>query len=67
MKESLEHFRELQRQAQTEAKRWRDCWSAGQGVGLISDIKPCGEIMADLMSEYEAARTGLPSFETTRV
>lgn len=67
MKESLEHFRELQRQAETEAKRWRDCWSAGHGVGLIHEIKPCGEIVADLMAEYEAVRTGLPSFEGSRV
>lgn len=33
------------------AKRWKDIWSAGQGVGLIHDVKPIGEIVEDLMRE----------------
>jgi nitronate monooxygenase len=33
------------------AKRWRDIWSAGQGVGLIHDVKPIGAIVEDLMRE----------------
>ena len=33
------------------AKRWRDIWSAGQGVGLIHDVKPMGQIVEDLMRE----------------
>ncbi len=36
---------------------WKEVWSAGQGVGLIEDILPAGEIVERLMSEYqEAAR-----------
>jgi nitronate monooxygenase len=33
------------------AKRWKDIWSAGQGVGLIHAIKPMGEIVEDLARE----------------
>lgn len=33
------------------AKRWRDIWSAGQGVGLIHEVKPMGEIVEDLARE----------------
>ena len=30
------------------AKRWRDIWSAGQGVGLIPEVKPLATIVEDL-------------------
>jgi nitronate monooxygenase len=33
------------------AKRWRDIWSAGQGVGLIHDVKPMGALVEDIMRE----------------
>lgn len=33
------------------AKRWRDIWSAGQGVALIDKVKPMGEIVEDLVRE----------------
>jgi nitronate monooxygenase len=33
------------------AKRWKDIWSAGQGVGLIHDVKPMGEIVEALARE----------------
>lgn len=33
------------------AKRWKDIWSAGQGVGLIHEIKPMGAIVEDLARE----------------
>ena len=33
------------------AKRWKDIWSAGQGVGLISEVKPMGAIVEDLARE----------------
>lgn len=32
-------------------KRWRDIWSAGQGVGLIHEVKPLGAIVEDLARE----------------
>ncbi|MDB5099685.1 MAG: 2-nitropropane dioxygenase [Cyanobacteria bacterium RYN_339] len=62
LKESLEKFRAAKREGGTEIKRWRDVWSAGQTVGLITQVKPCREIVADLMSEYHAARASLPAF-----
>jgi len=33
------------------AKRWKDIWSAGQGVGQIHAIKPIGAIVEDLVRE----------------
>lgn len=63
LRESLKSFRELQAKSEHEAKRWRDCWSAGQGVALIEAIRPCGEIVRELMAEYELARAALPAFE----
>lgn len=38
---------------------WKTVWSAGQGVGLIHDIKPTAEIMKRLMAEYHEARNAL--------
>ena len=37
------------------AKRWKDIWSAGQGVGLIHDVKPMGAIVEDLAREAHEA------------
>lgn len=31
---------------------WKTVWSAGQGVGLIHDIKPTKEVMETLVKEY---------------
>lgn len=36
-------------------KAWRDIWSAGQGVGAISDVPPVAELVARLKKEYDAA------------
>ena len=33
------------------AKRWRDIWSAGQGVGLIERVEPIGAIVEALAKE----------------
>lgn len=38
---------------------WKTVWSAGQGVGLIHDIKPTAEIMKQLVREYWEARNAL--------
>ncbi|MCA1298566.1 NAD(P)H-dependent flavin oxidoreductase [Stappia indica] len=37
------------------AKRWRDIWAAGQGVGKSRAIEPVSEIVATLEAEYRAA------------
>lgn len=37
-------------------RRWKDTWSAGQGVGQVHRVEPAAEIVARLTREYEAAR-----------
>ncbi|MDN4593099.1 NAD(P)H-dependent flavin oxidoreductase [Polycladomyces subterraneus] len=50
-KESVD-FSELN---QSDAKAWRDIWSAGQGVGQIKRVQTVAEIVADLRREYDEA------------
>lgn len=38
-----------------EAKLWRDIWSAGQGVGAITDLPDCASLCLRLTEEYAAA------------
>jgi nitronate monooxygenase len=42
-----------------EAKVWRDLWSAGQGIGSISEVVPVAGLVARLGREYRAARERL--------
>ena len=37
------------------AKKWKDIWSAGQGVSLIHEVKPVGQIVEDVVREYHDA------------
>ena len=37
------------------AKRWKSIWSAGHGSALVEEIQPIGEIVQDLVGEYEQA------------
>ena len=37
------------------AKRWKDIWSAGQGVSLVRDVKPIEQIVLDIVREYHDA------------
>ncbi|WP_320820180.1 nitronate monooxygenase family protein [Thalassolituus sp.] len=39
----------------TKAKPWKDLWSAGQGVGSISDLPDAGTLVVRLKEEYRAA------------
>ena len=39
-----------------DLKRWRDIWSAGQGVGAVDRICPLAEVVDQLEREYRAAR-----------
>ncbi len=41
-----------------DAKRWRDVWSAGQGVGAIDEVLPIAGIVSRLEQEYLAAKEG---------
>jgi nitronate monooxygenase len=38
------------------APTWKEVWSAGQGVGLIEEILPAGEIVRRLVAEFHEAR-----------
>ncbi len=36
-------------------KRWKDIWSAGQGVTTVTEIKPIANIVEDIVREYHDA------------
>jgi nitronate monooxygenase len=40
----------------SDARRWRDLWAAGQGVGAIRDVVSIPELVDRLVQEYQAAR-----------
>lgn len=46
---------DLGRPENTQAKRWRDVWSAGQGAGAVRSVEPVRAIVDRLTAEYEAA------------
>jgi nitronate monooxygenase len=48
----------------TEARAWKDIWSAGHGVGGIADIIPAGDLCARLGREYHAALRRLSDFNS---
>lgn len=43
----------------SEAKVWKNIWSAGHGVGSIADIPSTAELVARLKKEYAEARAAL--------
>jgi nitronate monooxygenase len=45
------------------AKKWRDVWSAGQGIAVAKDIKPIAAIVEDMVREYVDATSALPRLE----
>ncbi|MFG1179818.1 NAD(P)H-dependent flavin oxidoreductase [Xanthobacter versatilis] len=40
----------------SEAKAWKNVWSAGQGVGSVREVLPAAELCRQLIAEYHAAR-----------
>ena len=42
-------------QEQQVAKRWKDLWSAGQGIGAVRAIEPMSAVVDSLVREYHAA------------
>lgn len=65
LRSSLEAFRaakDAEADAPMRPSAWKDVWSAGHGVSLLSEVAGCGELIQRMMAEYEATRTGLPSF-----
>jgi nitronate monooxygenase len=53
VKKDQVNFDSMQRD--TNAKAWRDIWSAGHGVGAIHKIEPVSEIINCLEQEYKEA------------
>jgi nitronate monooxygenase len=47
---------DLGRPEDNDAKRWKDVWSAGQGVGAVRAIEQVGAIVDQLAGEYAAAK-----------
>ena len=43
----------------TAAKAWKDIWGAGQGVGSVNSVQPAADIIAQMISEYCAAKDKL--------
>ncbi len=47
----------------SQGKKWKDIWSAGQGIALAKEIKPIGAIVEDIVREYVDATRALPGLE----
>lgn len=43
----------------SKSKAWKDIWSAGQGVGAVTEIVGAAELVGRLRREYDAARARL--------
>ena len=41
---------------ETKVKAWKDIWSAGQGVGTISQVEPMADIVERMAREYTDAK-----------
>ena len=41
--------------SQEQIRIWRDVWSAGHGVGNVTDIAPMADIVDRLIGEYNLA------------
>ncbi len=44
-------------------RKWKDIWSAGQGIALAHDVLPIGTIVENIVREYADAVQGLPAVE----
>ena len=45
--------------ARDKPKAWKEIWGCGQGIGVLRDVPPAGELVARLAAEYETARRAL--------
>ncbi|MBB6520541.1 NAD(P)H-dependent flavin oxidoreductase [Pseudoteredinibacter isoporae] len=43
-------------EAGADAKKWKDIWAAGQGVGASQSVQSIEELSAELIKEYQQAR-----------
>ncbi|HEX6603372.1 MAG TPA: nitronate monooxygenase, partial [Sphingomicrobium sp.] len=42
-----------------KAKAWRDIWGSGQGIGVIDRVRPAGEYVELIATQYAAAKARL--------
>jgi nitronate monooxygenase len=54
-KETLDFSFSKSEASKSEAKAWKDIWSAGQGVGAIKRVLPVSKVVEELQQEYEQA------------
>jgi len=45
----------------SNAKAWRDIWSAGQGIGAVTAVQPAGDYIDALAADYARARAAFGS------
>ncbi len=43
----------------TKAKAWKDIWGSGQGIGPVTAVRPVADFVAELETQYLAARREL--------
>ena len=43
----------------SKAKAWNDIWGSGQGIGAIDAVRPAGDYVARLITEYAEAKAAL--------
>ena len=42
-----------------QVKAWRDVWGSGQGIAAIDKVMPAGELVAEMIAQYDEARARL--------
>jgi len=45
-----------------EAHKWRDIWSAGQGIAVTHQVQSIADIVAEVVAEYVQALKSLPGY-----
>lgn len=48
------------------AKRWRDVWAAGQGLGAVQAVEPVALIVQRIEAEFQAARARFAAWQPAR-
>jgi nitronate monooxygenase len=43
----------------SKAKAWKDIWGCGQGIGVIDEVVPAGDLVERFVREYEEAKRKL--------
>ena len=43
----------------SKAKKWKDIWGSGQGIGAVEEILPAAKLIDRMAAEYEAAQDRL--------